>query len=93
MCPLCGISLLSSLIISGVGLYYQHQKNKAFENKIIELIKVHNDLLKNNIIPPSQLVHISNPISNGALHQDKEDPALYNFITHDDYYKENLKSK
>ncbi len=92
MCPLCGISLLSSLIISGVGLYYQHQKNKTFENKIIELIKAHNDLL-NNIVPQSQIVQISNSISNGALHQDKDDPALYHFITHDDYFKEKLKSR
>ena len=91
MCSYCYISLLltatSSLIISSVGLYYQHQKNKAFENKIVELIKAHNDLI-NNIIPPNQIVHISEPIS-----KEIEDPALYNFITRDDYFINNLKNE
>ena len=91
MCSYCNISLLltttSSLIISCIGLYYQHQKNVAFENKIVELIKAHNEL-KNNFIPPNQLVHISEPIS-----KEIEDPALYNFITRNNYFDENIKSK
>ena len=76
MCSLCCLSLLSSLVISGVSLYYQHQKNKSFEYKINELIKV------------------NNPIKEWALHQDideskapaKDDPALYHFVKHEDYF-------
>ncbi len=71
MCSLCCLSL----VISGLGLYYQHQKNKSFEYRINELIKVNN-----------QTVQISNPIKGGALHQDKDDPALYHFIKHEDYF-------
>ena len=91
MCSYCNISLLltttSSLIILSVGFMMQYRKNKAFENKIVELIKAHNDLI-NNIIPPNQVVHISEPIS-----KEIEDPALYNFITRNNYFDENLKSK
>ena len=86
MCSLCGLSLLGSLIISSVGLYYQHQKNKQIENKIIELIKEHNDLL-NNIIPPTQLVHISKPISNDELCIEDMKESRYQFIKNDNYFK------
>ncbi len=90
MCSYCNISLLlttTSLIISCAGFMMQYRKNKAFENKIVELIKAHNDLI-NNIIPPNQVVHISEPIS-----KEIEDPALYNFVTRDDYFDEKLKYK
>ena len=87
MCSFCYISLGATCFFNIICLYYQHRKNVAFENKIVELIKAHNDLI-NNIIPPNQVVHISEPIS-----KEIEDPALYNFITRNDYFNENLKSK
>ena len=79
MCQLCGLSLLSSLIITGVGFMMQHRKNKSFENKIIELIKAHNEL-----------VHIFEPIKENKTEvfmPIKEEPALYQFKKHDDYFK------
>ena len=87
MCSFCYISLGATCFLNVLGFMMQYRKNKAFENKIVELIKAHNDLI-NNIIPPNQVVHISEPIS-----KEIEDPALYNFVTRDDYYINNSKNE